>query len=459
MDVRENNMKQKYLFTIFGSTGDLTARKLLPAITELIKKSYDIHVIAVGRRAFNDDQYLSFMNKKTEKPLETNILQDRLHYLEINISNPLDYLVLKDAQRPYLSGDTKRLYYMAVGPELFDVITDGLNHAHLVKKDDVSDVVAFEKPFGEDLVSAEKINALLSKHFSERQMFRIDHYLGKEMIQNIMMLRFANRIIEDSWHNRSIKKISVYVKEKDGILARAGYYDKVGALRDMMQSHVLQVVSLLTMDIPVSYYSDDVKNEKVAALQALSIDDSETILGQYQGYLDEENVPKTSKTETFVFLKGFINTPRFKGVPIYMITGKKLDEKNAFIDVEFEETSEQRKWHLPLSTNRLRINIAPEDGFQLTLNAKVPGLREAVQQVKLGYDVTNQGVGNLPEAYEKLLLDMMEHHRTLFTRWDEIQASWQIIDSVLKQEKSIYTYTDYQDLKEYIMKQTGETLL
>ena len=201
------------------------------------------------------------------------------------------------------------------------------------------------------------------------------------------------------------------------------------------------------------------KNEKVAALQALSIDDSETILGQYQGYLDEENVPKTSKTETFVFLKGFINTPRFKGVPIYMITGKKLDEKNAFIDVEFEETSEQRKWHLPLSTNRLRINIAPEDGFQLTLNAKVPGLREAVQQVKLGYDVTNQGVGNLPEAYEKLLLDMMEHHRTLFTRWDEIQASWQIIDSVLKQEKSIYTYTDYQDLKEYIKKQTGETLL
>lgn len=452
-------MKQSYLFTIFGSTGDLTARKLLPAITELIKKSYDIHVIAIGRRVFNDKTYLTYMDEKTTQPLNKTILKNRLHYLEMDIHDPLHYLNLKEKQRPFLNGKTKRLYYMAVGPELFGVITDGLNHAHLVKKDDVSDVVAFEKPFGEDLLSAESINALLSKHFSERQMFRIDHYLGKEMIQNIMMLRFANRIIEDSWHNRSIKKMSVYVKEKDGILSRAGYYDKVGALRDMMQSHVLQIVSLLTMDIPISYYSDDVKNEKVAALQALTIDDSETVLGQYQGYLEEENVSKNSTTETFVFLKGFVNTPRFKGVPIYMITGKSLDEKNAFIDIEFEETSEQRKWHLPLSTNRLRINIAPEDGFELTLNAKVPGLREGVQQVKLGYDVDNLGVGNLPEAYEKLLLDMMEHHRTLFTRWDEIQASWQIIDSVLKQEKNIYTYKDYNDLIKYIKDKTGETLL
>jgi glucose-6-phosphate 1-dehydrogenase len=452
-------VKQTYLITIFGSTGDLTARKLLPALTELIIKSYDIHVIAVGRRLFTDADYLTYMNEKTSQPLNQSILKDRLHYIEMDIHDPFAYLRLKDKQRPFLNGKTKRLYYMAVGPELFGVITDGLNHAHLVKKDDVSDVVAFEKPFGEDLLSAEKINALLSKHFSERQMFRIDHYLGKEMIQNIMMLRFANRIIEDSWHNRSIKKMSVYVKEKDGILSRAGYYDKVGALRDMMQSHVLQVVSLLTMDIPVSYYSDDVKNEKVAALQALTIDDSETVLGQYQGYLQEENVLKNSTTETFVFLKGFMNTPRFKGVPIYMVTGKMLDEKNAFIEVEFEETSEQRKWHLPLSTNRLRINIAPEDGFQLTLNAKVPGLREGVQQVKLGYDVDNLGVGNLPEAYEKLFLDMMEHHRTLFTRWDEIQASWEIIDSVLKQEKHIVTYQNYEELKQYIKEKTGETLL
>ena len=330
-------MKQSYLFTIFGSTGDLTARKLLPAITELIKKSYDIHVIAVGRRVFNDETYLTYMDEKTTQPLNKTVLKDRLHYIEMDIHDPLHYLNLKDKQRSFLNGKTKRLYYMAVGPELFGVITDGLNHAHLVKKDDVSDVVAFEKPFGEDLLSAESINALLSKHFSERQMFRIDHYLGKEMIQNIMMLRFANRIIEDSWHNRSIKKMSVYVKEKDGILSRAGYYDKVGALRDMMQSHVLQIVSLLTMDIPISYYSDDVKNEKVAALQALTIDDSETVLGQYQGYLEEDNVLKNSTTETFVFLKGFVNTPRFKGVPIYMITGKNLDEKMLLLKLNLKK--------------------------------------------------------------------------------------------------------------------------
>jgi glucose-6-phosphate 1-dehydrogenase len=225
-----------------------------------------------------------------------------------------------------------------------------------------------------------------------------------------------------------------------------------------MQSHVLQIVSLLTMDVPVSYFSDDLKNEKVIALQNLEIDHHKTVLGQYEGYLKEENIESSSTTETFVFLEGRVQTPKFKGIPIYMLTGKKLDEKRAFIDIEFEATTEQRKWHLPLSSNRLRIFIAPKDGFTMTLNSKVPGLREAVKTVNLGYSIENDEVGNIPEAYEKLCLDMIEHHRTLFTRWDEIKASWTIIDEVIKKAPNPYIYKDYEDLKTYIFNKTGVTL-
>ena len=448
----------KILVNIFGSTGDLSARKLLPALTELKKKTYDIHILAIGRRPLTTDEYLAFMQEKTKYPLDLKRLKDMLTYVHMQMTDPKDYLRLKEAQKPYLTGQTKRLYYMAVGPEYFEVISQSLFDHELIKHNDVTDIVAFEKPFGEDLKSAVRINTLLSKYFAERQMFRIDHYLGKEMIQNIMMLRFANRILEDSWHNRSIRSIKIYVKEKDGILARAGYYDQIGALRDMMQSHVLQIVSLLTMDVPKTYLSDDVKDEKVDAIKHLKINHEHTILGQYVGYLDEANIPSDSKTETFVFLEGMVLTPKFKGIPIYMITGKKLDEKCAYIDVEFEATTEQRKWELPLSPNVLRISIAPEDGFHITLNAKVPGLRNQIEPVNLGYEVDSASIGNLPEAYEKLFADMFDHHRTLFTRWDEIEASWAIIDTVIKKAKTFVTYQSYEDIQQKIYEKTGVKL-
>lgn len=445
----------KILVNIFGSTGDLSARKLLPALIELKKKAYDIHILAIGRRPLDTMGYLTFMQEKTKYPLNMDILKDMVTYVDMQMTEPTDYQKLKKIQQPFLTGDTKRLYYMAVGPEHFEVISQALYDHKLIKKNDVSDIVAFEKPFGEDLLSAQRINLLLSKYFTERQMFRIDHYLGKEMIQNIMMLRFANRILEDSWHNRSIRSIKIYVKEKEGILARAGYYDQIGALRDMMQSHVLQIVSLLTMDVPKTYLSDDVKDEKVDAIKHLKINHEHTILGQYEGYLDEDNIPAHSKTETFVFLEGMVLTPKFKGIPIYMLTGKKLGEKCAYIDVEFEATSEQRKWDLPLSSNILRISIAPEDGFHITLNAKVPGLRNHIEPVNLGYEVDSASIGNLPEAYEKLFADMFGHHRTLFTRWDEIEASWAIIDAVIREAKTRITYRSFEDIQQQIFDKTG----
>jgi glucose-6-phosphate 1-dehydrogenase len=289
-------------------------------------------------------------------------------------------------------------------------------------------------------------------------MFRIDHYLGKEMVQNIIMLRFANRIFENSWHNGSIKSMTIYVKEKDGILSRAGYYDNVGALRDMVQSHILQIVSLLTMYEPVSYLSEDLKDEKVIALKNLIIDHSKTVVGQYDGYLKEDSIKPSSLTETCVFLEGKVQTPKFEGIPIYILTGKKLDEKRAFIDIDFKETTEQSKWHLPLIGNKLRIFIAPDDGFTITLNSKVPGLRDAIKTVELGYDIARDSEGDILEAYEKLFSDMTENKRTLFTRWDEIEASWTIIDEVIKNAPKPITYKTYEDFKLHILNKTGVTL-
>lgn len=451
-------MSQNIVITIFGATGDLAARKLLPALTELIQKNHDIHIFAIGRRDFNTQTYLDFMLEKKTLNLNTLILSKHLTYVHMELSNVDAYDTLRLEMVPYLKETTKRLYYLAVAPEFFDGISQALSHHQLIRKDNTLDIVALEKPFGEDSPSAVHINDVLSNYFTERQMFRVDHYLGKEMIQNIIMLRFANRIFEDSWHSKSIKSITIYVKEKDGILSRAGYYDNVGALRDMMQSHVLQIVSLLTMDVPVSYFSDDLKDEKVIALNHLEIDHNKTVLGQYEGYLKEDDIKSSSTTETFAFLEGKVQTPKFKGVPIYMLTGKMLGEKKAFIDVCFEATTEQRKWHLPLSSNTLRIFIAPEDGFTLSLNSKVPGIRESVKTVNLGYNIANDEAGSLLEAYEILFLDMIEDHRTLFTRWDEIKASWNIIDDVIKHAPKPYIYKNFDDLKAYILKKTGVVL-
>jgi len=278
------------------------------------------------------------------------------------------------------------------------------------------------------------------------------------MIQNIMMVRFANRIFEEIWHNRTIKNVKIYAKETDGILGRAGYYDQLGALRDMVQSHLLQILSLVAMEVPVTYHSDDVKDEKIKVLSHLHFDSDSLILGQYDGYLNENNIPSDSTTETFVFFKAYVNTPRFKGVPFYLMSGKKLDKKESLIEIEFEETSEQRKWNLPLSTNKLFIKIAPEDGMGLVLNSKVPGLRDDVEPVELEYCVACNEFGNLTEAYEKLIIDIVGQHKTLLTRWDEIELSWHFIDHIKKYRKDLVIYKDYNELKKLIKELTNEEM-
>ncbi len=454
-------MMKDLIITIFGATGDLTSRKLLPAIATLVKKkqiSEHTRVIALGRREYTTESYLAHMNESATKPLNLKVLKDLVIYHQMEISQPEEYKGLVELIQKEKSDHTKELFYLAIGPELFPIVSKNINQSNLVTIGNLNQSIIFEKPFGHDLASAKSINEMLWNYFDEKQIYRIDHYLGKEMIQNIMMVRFANRIFEEIWHNRSIKNVKIIAKETDGILGRAGYYDTSGALKDMIQSHLLQMVSLVAMEVPMTYFSEDVKNEKVKVLHHLSFDHDSLIFAQYDGYLNEKNIPADSKTETFVFLKAFVNTPRFKGVPFYLMSGKKLDQKESLIIVEFEETSEQRKWNLPLSTNKLYIKIAPEDGVGLVLNSKVPGLRDNVQAVELEYCVACNAVGNMSEAYEKLLLDITESHKSLFTRWDEIELSWHFIDQIKKFQKDPIIYKDYAELQKLIFDVTKEEM-
>lgn len=444
---------KKLIFTIFGSTGDLTSRKLLPAISRLYKENKipkETLVICLGRKDLDTDSYLSYMQDEASTSLDLDILKEIVIYHKIQITNGNEYQSLKDMIVEQTNKETKQLYYLAIGPELFFEVAKNINHSGLVQKANTNQSIIFEKPFGHDLKSAKNINQKLWEFFDEKQIYRIDHYLGKEMIQNIMMVRFANRIFEEVWYNRTIKNVKIIVEETEGIFNRGGYYDQSGALKDMVQSHLLQMLSLVAMEVPMSYHSEDVKNEKVKVIENVFFDPKSFVFGQYEGYLDEEKVEKDSKTETFVFLKAYVNTPRFKGVPFYLLTGKKLDKKESVIIIEFEETSEQRKWNLPLSTNKLYIKIAPEDGVGLRFNSKVPGLSDDVEEVELEYCAACLAVGNMTEAYEKLLLEATEEHKSLFTRWDEIELSWKLIDHVKENQTDPIIYNNFDELKKII---------
>ncbi len=449
------------VFVIFGSTGDLTSRKLLPAISKLYSEqqiSSNIAVIAIGRRDYDTNKYLEYVVGTDNNKLDIKLLSKFVTYYQMQITEQDDYKGLKTYIESISDEYTKQLYYLAIAPQFFDDVAKYVSRVRLIEKHNLNHSLIFEKPFGYNLDSAEHINQMLWQYFDEQQIYRIDHYLGKEMIQNILMIRFANRIFEEVWHNRTIKNVKIIVKESDGILGRAGYYDESGALKDMVQSHLLQMLSMIAMDTPRSYHSEDVKNEKVEVFKHLRFDKESLIFGQYDGYKREPGINSESETETFVFIKTFVDTPRFKGVPFYVLTGKKLDEKESVIIIEFEETTEQKKWNLPLSTNKLYIKIAPQDGFGLTLNSKVPGLRDDVESVEMEYCVACKAFGNMSEAYEKLLLDISNQHKTLFTRWDEIELTWKFIDDIKKFQKKPVVYKDYKELKKMIFDLEGEEM-
>ncbi|GLS13209.1 MULTISPECIES: glucose-6-phosphate dehydrogenase [Hydrogenophaga] len=437
---------------IFGGVGDLSVRKLLPALymahlhNNLPEQT---HIHALGRQGWDRAAFLHFIQEKVPAFIEPKAYNDqtwatflrRLTYLCIDATEPGDFPEL----RAHLQPGSDRVYYLATAPSLFVGICANLHGAELI---DERSRVVLEKPLGHDLASARQINDDVGQYFEEHQVFRIDHYLGKETVQNLMVLRFGNSIFEPLWRAPTIKSVQITVAESVGVGSRAGFYDGTGAMRDMVQNHLLQLLCIVAMEPPVSLDPDAVRDEKLKVLRSLrpmlAADVArDTVRGQYTagasagevaiGYLQEENIPPESTTETFVALKAYINNWRWANVPIFLRTGKRLAERRSEIIIEFADQPFSIFNESPhKSVNRLQIRLQPEESIQLQLMAKEPGSGMRLRPVGLNLDLQSAFTERRAEAYERLLIDVIKGRLTHFMRRDELEAAWAWVEPIIQ---------------------------
>lgn len=453
---------QSIVFFIFGGTGDLTSRKLVPALYNLFLDGWmpaNFEVIGMGRTAQSDDQFRDllledihkFSRRGKAEPDQWKDFAAHVYFQSGEIQEDKTYVGI--TERIERAGQAWKadpcvIYYLAVAPRFFAPIAENLSK-HNLATDLAKARIVIEKPFGNDLESARALNKLLNNVFSERQIYRIDHYLGKETVQNILAFRFANSILEPLWNRNHIDHVQVSVSEQLGVGDRGGYYDQAGALRDMVQNHILQLVCLIAMEPPVSFEADEVRNRKVDVLHAMRKFKAEDIRknavrGQYgrgwmegkevQGYREEEGVDKESNTETFAAIKFFVDNWRWHGVPFYLRTGKRMHESSSVITIQFKDVPHMI---FPAETveawqqNRLIISIQPEMSIRIQVQGKRPGLDMILNPVDLVFDYSGTYKGETPEAYETLLLDTMLGDQTLFMRGDQVEAAWDLLMPIL----------------------------
>lgn len=440
----------KALFIIFGATGDLAHRKLYPAIYKLYKKGFlgeSFAVIGTARREWSDDYYqdvvMDSISDLTESEDHARTFASHFRYQSHNVNDTEHYHTLKDLADKLdeeYDIDGNRIFYLSMSPSFFGTITSHLKEQNLVTDNGFNRVI-IEKPFGSDFNSSKELNDEINASFDEDQLYRIDHYLGKEMVQNILALRFSNRLIENSWNKASISNIQITLSEDLGVEERGEYFDKSGALRDMVQNHVLQMVSLLTMNSPKAFTTEEVRKEKMAILNALKDpvvtqdEDTEFVRGQYdtssdgetKGYRDEDNVDPESLTETFVAGKIIIDTDEWRDTPVYIRTGKRLAEKTSRVDVVFKPSQTALFDDKPTV---LSILVSPNEGFELLLNNKKIGPGMELESVRLSAVRSEETVEESPEAYEKLILDVLNGDETHFAHWQEVATSWKYVDQI-----------------------------
>ncbi|HET9740262.1 MAG TPA: glucose-6-phosphate dehydrogenase [Solirubrobacteraceae bacterium] len=448
---------------IFGASGDLARRKLLPALYNLAHEGAlpeRFNLIGVSRRELSDDEFRTQAREaiaefSRSKPSDEVLdgLIERMHY----IGNPFDdtegYAKIGtalDALDEEAGLPLNRVYYLSTAPEYFPVITEALK-ANGLDHHEGSDVrVVIEKPFGTDLASARSLQEVVHSAFREGQIFRIDHYLGKETVQNVMAFRFANYMFEPVWNRNYIDHIQITAAEDIGIGSRAGYYDSSGALRDLVQNHMLQLLTLVCMEPPSSFGAKQVRDEKVKVLQAIEPpkpDEVErmSVRARYTrgmsggqeapGYLEEEGVPEDSQTETYAALRLEVQNWRWAGVPIVLRTGKRLARKVTEIAVQLKPVPHMAftsKGSVGVQPNQLILTVQPNEGVSLSLGAKIPGASMRIRPVNMEFLYGTSFMSQSPEAYERLILDAMRGDATLFTRNDEVDAQWSIIDPILK---------------------------
>jgi glucose-6-phosphate 1-dehydrogenase len=449
-----DRLKEPFAFVIFGASGDLSRRKLIPALYHLASLGYmpeNYAILGMSRTAMTDDAFRNLTREALEEHAteESDGLADLdrllpfVHYQPGDTTNPASFAALKtkldelDRQRG-LRGN--RLFYLAVAPELVEDIVEHLAASQLLHHDKQSWIrVVFEKPFGRDLESARTLNEAIRRVLHENQIFRIDHYLGKETVQNILTFRLANSIFEPIFNRTHVHHIRITVAESIGMEHRRGaYYDTAGALRDIIQNHALQLLSLITLEPPAGFEAEAIRDEKVKVLRALPVmrvDEvaASTVRGQYRGYRVEEGVRPDSLTETYVALRTTIDNWRWSGVPVVIETGKRLQERLTEIQIDFRQPPLclfREFADCPPNPNSLVMRIQPNEGISLSFVCKQPGTGFAVQDVKMDFSYKSAFDRRSPEAYERLLLDVLRGDPSLFTRSDEVEAAWRFISAI-----------------------------
>jgi glucose-6-phosphate 1-dehydrogenase len=444
---------------VFGASGDLTTRKLMPALAELAdgrRLPAAFAVVGVARTEQSDDDFRARMLEAIDKPSAAwENLVSGFRYVAGDYSHPDTFETLKQVLEEV---DTERgtggnrVFYLATPPQVFGTIAGALDTCGLNKpKDERSFVrIVVEKPYGHDLESARGLDAQMHEAFDESQIYRIDHYLGKETVQNVLALRFANAIFEPIWNRRYVDHVQITVAESLGVGHRGSFYESAGALRDIVQNHVLQVLALTLMEPPATIDAQGIRDEKVKALRAvdvLSVDEvaNEVVRGQYDagwvegesvvGYREEEGVAADSRTATYVAMRLHVDNWRWAGVPFYVRTGKRLPKRYSEVAMEFHDVP-----HLPfgnketrgLGPNALVLRIQPDEGITLRFGAKVPGQAFEVRTVSMDFSYGAAFLEETPDAYERLLLDAMVGDPTLFIRTDEVEQAWRIVDPILE---------------------------
>ena len=437
---------EPHVFVIFGATGDLTSRKLVPALYKLLlsKKDGKSVILGVSRTDLADDAFRDMIREALEEmgsdeAHASNWCAESVHYQQVT---DVDYSQLRqrietiEADRG-LTGN--RVFYLALPPNAFEPVITALGEHELATSRGWTRLV-IEKPFGHDLGSARGLNSVVHRYFDEAQVFRIDHYLGKETVQNLLVFRFANTVFESLWNRDRIEEIEITVAEQLDVANRAGYYDEAGALRDMIQNHITQLMTLVAMEAPAQWNAEAVRNEKVKVLQAIApVDLDHVVYGQYEAagevdsYTSHDGVSAGSTTPTYVAMRLYVDNWRWQGVPFHLRTGKALPARTTQVTVTFRRPPVSFFSDLDtgsMDRDVLVLTLQPDEGFDLCIDVKRPGDTMGIDKIPLSFDYGDR-FGVVADAYETLLSDIIEGDQTLFVRADEVESSWEVYQPVL----------------------------